>query len=133
MECFVATHGHAWDRHKIGGPLLPPADPAVFTCTARQTYRFFCEECGADETIPGPHGGPHEIVRTFAPSPDGSQWRYTIAKHGYNAWMDLDETGFLTDSLGLDFGPWYAGLTNGTMPLQPRELPATFEIEMTQE
>lgn len=106
MECFVATHGQAWDRHKIGGRLLPPAEEAVFTCTAVQSYRFYCDACGADEVIPGPRGGPHEIVRACAPSPEYGCWRYTIEKHGFSAWMDVDEAGFVADSLGLDFGPW---------------------------
>lgn len=106
MECFVATHGDAWDRHKVGGRLLPPVEPAAFTISAIQTYRYYCDECGRDEIIPGPRGGPHEIVRTFAPSPTEGLWRYTVTKHGFEAWMDVDEAGFVTDSLGLDFGPW---------------------------
>jgi DNA-binding transcriptional MerR regulator len=106
MECFVATHGRAWDRHKIGGRLLPPVEPATFSFKAVQTYRFYCDECGLDEVIPGPRGGPHEIVRTFAPSPTHGLWRYTVSKHDFSAWMDVDEAGFVADSLGLEFGPW---------------------------
>lgn len=106
MECFVATHGDAWDRHKVGGRLLPPVEADAFTITAVQTFRYYCDECGRDEVIPGPRGGPHEIVRTFVPSPTTGLWRYTITKHGFEAWMDVDEAGFVTDSLGLDFGPW---------------------------
>jgi DNA-binding transcriptional MerR regulator len=106
QECFVATHGEAWDRHKIAGSLLPPVEPAVFTITAVQTYRYYCDVCGRDEVIPGLRGGPHEIVRTFAPSPTPGLWRYTVEKHDFTAWMDVDESGFVSDSLGLDFGPW---------------------------
>jgi hypothetical protein len=115
MECFPASQGWAWDRHKIGGPIIiPESDPEEFLIVATQSYRFFCDRCGIDEVVPGPHAGPHEIVRTLrrvelTGLSDGDVWRYSITKHGQSAWMDLGPQGFVGDSAGLDYGPYWPG------------------------
>jgi hypothetical protein len=109
LECFPATQGWAWDRHKIGERLVIPATgPDEHVIVAVQTYRFFCDLCGVDEILPGPHAGPHAIRRVFRRNEEaGEVWRYSITKHDTCAWMDLGPDGFITDSLGLDYGPWF--------------------------
>jgi hypothetical protein len=117
LECFAATQGWAWDRHKLPGKLaVPPQATSAYTILAVQQYRFHCELCGADEVVHGPDAGPHTILRTFAPKPPDIQnvssalrggciWRYAITKHGVCAWMDWDPQGYVADSIGLRFGP----------------------------
>jgi hypothetical protein len=107
MECFPAAQGWAWDRHKIGGRLRPPADQREYVISALQEYHFHCELCGVDAPVPGPDPGPHEVVRGFRPvSGAAGVWRYSIAKHGHSAWMAVNEDGrYLNDSAGIGFGP----------------------------
>lgn len=109
LECFPASQGWAWDRHKIGGRLvIPPPGPREYLITATQTYRFFCDRCGVDEVLPGSHSGPHSIRRAFRRKEDaGEVWRYSITKHDQCAWMELGPGGFIADSLGLEYGPWF--------------------------
>jgi hypothetical protein len=111
LECFPASAGWAWDRHKIGGRIVvPTSDPEEHLILAMQTYRFYCDLCGMDEIVPGPDAGPHPILRSFrreeAGGP-GGVWRYTITKHDRRAWMDLGPRGFIVDSAGLDYGPFW--------------------------
>lgn len=101
LEYFPATQGAAWDRHKLLGPLRVPDVEEFFAIRGRQEFRFTCSICGADERLMG----PHEIVRTFEPR-GGGVWRYAIQKHGLNAWMDLDASGYVDDSAHIGFGPW---------------------------
>ena len=134
MESFPADQGWAWDRHKLGGRLLTDEKRAIpHPIIAIQTYRFSCEICGITEIAPGSHSGPHAILRVFGPCASAAQlipisrsganasqlmpkhsrlsshaWRYLCQKHGFSAWMDMDDEGFLQDSAGLDFGPWDA-------------------------
>src|SRR5262249_37182357 len=110
LECFPASQGWAWDRHKLAGALvIPPTVGDEYTIVATQTYRYFCARCEIDAAVPGPDAGPHRIVRTFRPKsgPDGRIWRYTIRKHGLDAWMDLSLHGFVADSAGLGYGPYW--------------------------
>lgn len=110
LECFPASQGWAWDRHKIGGRLVLPAPgPEEYLIVATQSYRFFCDLCGTDEIVPGSHSGPHPILRTFRTKEGPGEpevWRYSITKHDHCAWMDLGPRGFIIDSLGLEYGPW---------------------------
>jgi hypothetical protein len=112
LECFPASQGWAWDRHKIGGRIVvPPCGPVEYVISATQMYRFYCDLCGVDEIVPGANGGPHLIVRTLRRKEEaggaGTEvWRYAIAKHDRRAWMDLGPSGFIGDSAGLGFGPW---------------------------
>lgn len=112
-ECFIASQGWAWDRHKLGGRLIIPKIERDYTITAVQHYRFCCDLCGADLPMIGPDAGPHSVVRTFAPrAEEGAapsslkRWRYTLSKHDCSAWMDLDDQGYVADSAGIGFGPW---------------------------
>lgn len=110
LECFPASQGWAWDRHKLAAALvIPPVDDA-YRIIATQSYRFFCDHCGVDAIVPGPDAGPHAIVRAFQPKEgtDGAVWRYRITKHGLDAWMDLRADGFVADSVGLTYGPFWA-------------------------
>jgi hypothetical protein len=115
LECFPASQGWAWDRHKIGGPIrVPESGPGEFLIVATQTYRFFCDLCGMDDLLPGSYAGPHEIVRAFRRAEpvglsDGEVWRYSITKHGRGVWMDLGPQGFVGDSAGLGYGPYWPG------------------------
>lgn len=69
MERFSAAQGWAWDRHKLGGRLVVPAEHCgPFEIRAVQEYRFHCGICGLDDLVPGPDGGPHTLVRAFAPA-----------------------------------------------------------------
>jgi hypothetical protein len=76
-----------------------------------QQFRFYCETCHEDFAVPGEHGGPHAIVRSFQPqsglNEDGEspRWRYAVAKHGATAWMDVNGRGYVADSAGIGFGP----------------------------
>jgi hypothetical protein len=105
LECFPASQGWAWDRHKLFGRLELPQHPAVYNVQGMQEYRFACDLCGMEELIPGSHSGPHEILRTFSPCTKGL-WRYSLVKHGLTAWMDLDSDGYVADSANIGFGPW---------------------------
>lgn len=105
LECFPASQGWAWDRHKLGGMLVLPDAPGLFTVQAVQEYRFKCEVCGYDAIVPGPDSGPHTIIRSFEVA-GGGLWRYALAKHGRRFWMDLDEQGYRDDSAHIGFGPW---------------------------
>jgi hypothetical protein len=113
-ECFAATQGWAWDRHKLGGRLLLPDTPSVTTITATQEYRFTCKRCGLDQRVPGPDAGPHHLLRKFAPREERERssvitspvWRYSLSKHSLTAWMEIDTNGYVADSAGIGFGPW---------------------------
>jgi hypothetical protein len=110
LECFPASQGWAWDRHKLAGALvIPSCGPGEYLIVATQSYRYFCDRCGVDETVPGPDAGPHQIVRAFRPA-EGTEadvWRYSITKHGLAAWMGLRARGFVADSAGLNDGPFW--------------------------
>ena len=105
-ECFLASQGWAWDRHKLGGKFAFPNEPAAFTIQAVQTYRFHCAVCGADEILLG----PHTLTRTFAPQrqENTTVWRYAFEKHGLIGWMDWSAAGYVADSAGIGFGPFTA-------------------------
>jgi hypothetical protein len=113
-ECFDATQGWAWDRHKLGGRLLLPTTPDLYTITATQEYRFTCRLCGLDRRVPGSASGPHLLLRKFAPREDvarssiapPSVWRYSLSKHNLTAWIDIDANGYIADSASIGFGPW---------------------------
>lgn len=105
LECFPASWGYAWDRHKMLGRLALPAESREYVIRGIQEFRFQCELCGADEVVPGTHSGPHAIERRFTPVGSGG-WRYSTVKHGLSAWMDLDANGYVADSANIGFGPW---------------------------
>lgn len=108
LECFPASQGWAWDRHKVGGRLVVPTDPALLNhIFARQEYRFVCDLCGLDAPVPGPDAGPHPVLRAFGHH-HGGVWRYAFVKHGATAWMDVDARGYVDDSAHIGFGPWEA-------------------------
>jgi len=110
LECFPASQGWAWDRHKLAGALvIPPSGPGEYRIVATQSYRYFCDQCGIDEPLPGPAAGPHLIVRSFGPKAGagGEVWRYSLTKHERVAWMDLGARGFVADSAGLQYGPFW--------------------------
>jgi hypothetical protein len=110
-ECFAATQGWAWDRHKLGGRLIVPEPTSVYTITAVQEYRFTCELCGVDQIVPGSASGPHLLLRRFAPQTEDQSrstlpvWRYSVSKHDLSSWMDVDRNGYVADSAGTGFGP----------------------------
>ncbi len=109
------------------GPALSPKPP--YTIVATQQYRFYCERCGMDALVPGSHCGPHAITRTFAPLSNNlnsnnlndvpatfqkdfllrsyyTLWRYTLQKHGHQAFLDLNALGsYVDDSTHLGYGP----------------------------
>jgi hypothetical protein len=104
LECFPASQGWAWDRHKMLGRLQIPGECEEFEIRGVQEYRFVCDLCGLDERIHGSHSGPHDIVRRFAPT--DAFWRYSITKHNLTAWMDINTSGYVADSADIGFGPW---------------------------
>jgi hypothetical protein len=108
LECFPASQGWAWDRHKIGGRLTPLAEVPCVEIRGVQVYRFHCELCGVDAPVTGLDAGPHGVVRMLQQlEPESGVWRYSITKQGLSAWMDVDEEGrYLNDSAGIGFGPW---------------------------
>ena len=105
MECFPASQGWAWDRHTRRGRLVIPEESGAYAIRAVQSYRFQCAICGADDLVPGPGAGPHELQRIFAPVSDSGVWRYAFQKHGHTAWMEIDAAGYVADSAGIGFGP----------------------------
>lgn len=110
QECFVATQGWAWDRHKLGGRLLIPQERNSYSIAATQQYRFHCALCGIDTVLSGSDAGPHRIVRTFAFHSEGEDealqtWRYSLHKHRHTVWMDVNPQGYVADSAGIGFGP----------------------------
>jgi hypothetical protein len=108
LERFAASQGWAWDRHKIGGRLVPPADGRTYAIHAVQEYHFHCELCGLDAVLPGPDAGPLGLTREFAPH--DTVWRYSITKHGITAWMDITPDGaYYDDSAHIGFSPWETG------------------------
>ncbi|HLJ56433.1 MAG TPA: hypothetical protein VKT77_15450 [Chthonomonadaceae bacterium] len=110
LERFDAAIGHAWDRHKLAGPLVGEGLREAVTIRATQQYRFHCEICGADSPIAGPAAGPHQIVRTLRPvaGADGRS-RFDIEKHGVTAWIEFAGGRYVADSVGIGFGPaWCA-------------------------
>ena len=100
-ECFPATQGWAWDRHKIGGKFEIPTQHNVYEIVAKQSYLSYCQLCEAEQ----PLLENIEIRRTFAPLEDGI-WRYTIEKQKKIAWMDVSVKGYVTDSAGIGISPW---------------------------
>jgi len=116
------TAGAANDRHKfLPGwklqPILILNPYEMWTITATQQFRFYCNVCGTDAIVPGTHSGPHTIVRRFFPKPNSPyqpcnnrdrEWRFTTTKHGITAWMDLSYNGYLGDSVGSVVSPpWW--------------------------
>jgi hypothetical protein len=109
-ECFPATQGWAWDRHKLGGRLMIPPEFKAYSITAIQRYCFHCDLCGMEATPSGKNAGPHRITRTFAVQreciiPVFPTWRYFLRKHGHEVWMDINHQGYVADSAGIGFGP----------------------------
>ncbi len=117
MECFSASIGRAWDRHKRVGRLVVPVDTATgFFISAHQEYWFRCELCGGEERL----CTPHPIERRFVPLglKDGLQdkglavWRYSLKKHGFEAYLDMTSNGYVGDSANIGFGPWESDALN---------------------
>jgi hypothetical protein len=104
LECFSASQGWAWDRHKLLGRLSIPVASCVYTIRGVQEYRYSCSLCGVDAPIPGTHAGPHKINRTFEPASE-QEWRYSLTKHGLTVWMLINSSGYVSDSAGIGFGP----------------------------
>ncbi len=115
------SEGRLRDEHLVPGLHIPMplvVDPDHWdhaehdftrSYTGIQQYRFFCEECGANELMPGPDQGDQTIVRTFQPAAPWQacnhydrRWRYTCRKFGttYNvsSWLTLNWHGIIGDS-----------------------------------
>ena len=112
LECFPASQGWAWDRHKINGAFVLPTEPQGYAIVAEQRYCFQCEICGADALVDGPNAGPHLLRRSFAPAAQNGVWRYVFQKHDAEAWMEIDAAGYVADSARIGFGPEMAGREN---------------------
>lgn len=110
QECFCATQGWAWDRHKLAGRLIIPERQKAYTIAAIQQYCFHCDLCGMDAVISGSDAGPHRILRTFAPLGENADpllqtWRYSLHKHCHSVWMNVNRQGYVADSADIGFGP----------------------------
>ena len=106
-----AVEGRLWDQQlrPNGSPFNVPLFYYMgtgWTITAHQQMRFHCSVCGADEMVPGTET-QNVITRHFAPLGDyflcqekTRVWEFSTIKHSLKAWLTMDYSGYIKDSLG---------------------------------